>query len=84
MKKLILVASLFLGACATCPRPEIVETPIAIHAKHISLDSCPLLPIYSLGPDSNWDLRLKAWEATVIILQGCVKSRDQIIEEINK
>ena len=82
----LLIGSLLalLGACATCPKPEIVQTPIAIHAKQIDLKACPKLPIIDLTPESNWDARLSSWSATIVILQGCLDSRNNIILELNR
>jgi hypothetical protein len=80
-----LVAGLAVSSCASnCPKPTIIETPIAIQAKHIDLEPCPLLPIYNLLPTDTFDVRLKAWDATIVLLKGCVDSRDKIIQELNK
>lgn len=86
MKKLIIAISLVLTSCATCPKvePTVVETPIAIRASHIDVPSCPELPIVGLSIDSNWDIRIKAWEATIVILKGCEANERAILEDLNK
>lgn len=86
MKNFIIILGLFIGACSTCPKvlPTVVEAPISVHATHIDAPECPVLPIYGLSKDSNWDVRLKAWDASLIILKGCDQAKGNIIKELNK
>ena len=86
MKKLWLFSFLFIVSCSTCPKslPTIVETPISVHATHIDIPECPTLPIYGLSKDASFDVRLKAWDATVFILKGCDQAKGDILRELNK
>lgn len=79
-----LVFGLGISSCAHAPATQIVDIPIATQAKHIDLKPCPELPINQLTTASTWDQRLSAWYASLTIQQGCIKARDQIIQEINK
>lgn len=85
MKKLIIL-SLILGACASTPKTvtTTVEIPVSTHASHVAIPDCPALPINSLAEDASWDQRLHAWDASLVILKGCVEVRQNLLNEINK
>lgn len=85
MKKLIMIC-LLIGACAHAPVPttQIIEVPVPVTPKHIDLKPCPTIPIIGLTPDSDWDSRLKAWNSSVVLQAGCIKSLENVIKEINK
>jgi hypothetical protein len=85
MKKLIIL-SLILGACATAPKTvtTAVDIPIAVRPNHIDIPDCPVLPINGLSKDASWDLRLKAWEASMLIEGSCASAYKNILEELNK
>jgi hypothetical protein len=85
MKKLIIL-SLILASCATAPKTvtTAVEVPVSIHAGHIDIPECPVLPINGLSKDASWDQRLKAWQASMMIEQSCTSAYKNILEELNK
>jgi hypothetical protein len=88
MKTKLFLVGLIIGlvttSCAHAPATQIVDVPVPVHAKQIDLKACPKVPIVDLTPESSWDQRLSAWNATIVILQGCLDSRNQIILELNK
>jgi hypothetical protein len=79
-----LVIGVMVTSCAHAPATQIVDVPVAVHANKIVIAKCPELPIVTLTPDSTWDQRLKGWQASLVIVLGCLDARDAIIEELNK
>ena len=83
MKTIFLIIFLTLVGCAHTPT-TVVEVPVAVPIKHVDLPTCPVLPILALTADSTWDARLPAWQASLIILQGCYDADRKILNEIFK
>jgi len=84
MRTIFLVAFLVLTGCAHTPTTQIVEVPVSVPIKHVDLPSCPVLPILALTADSTWDARLPAWQASLMILQGCYDADRKILQEVFK
>ena len=84
MKTIFLATFLVLTGCAHAPTTQIVEVPVATPIKHVDLQVCPVLPILALTAESTWDSRLPAWQASLMILQGCYDAEHKILLEIFK
>ena len=79
-----LLTAFSLTACATtCPKPVVTEVPV-ITAQKVEVPSCPVLPILEIPTDASFDVHLKAWDATLIILKGCNQSARSLLNEVNK
>lgn len=66
----VIVNTLFLTACATCPAPKEVKIPVPVASPNPQIPPKPLLPIAKLKPNSSPDTVIKAYAASVELLQG--------------
>ena len=79
-----LVVGLVVSSCAHAPATQIVDIAVPVEAKKINIPECPVLPINSVQPGDSFDMHLKAWNASLTILQGCWQADELILKELNK
>ena len=70
MMLLAVVNTMLLTACATCPAPKEVEIPVPVANPNPQIPQKPSLPIAKLKPNSSPDAVIKAYAASVELLQG--------------
>jgi hypothetical protein len=78
---LIVSLCLMLSACNTLPKQ--VDIPIPIKAPHIDVPAKPYLPIADLKKTSRPDQVIKAYAASIILLQDYSTELEEIINANN-
>lgn len=79
MKAAALVLVLILAGCATTPRPPTAEIPVPVPCPPPPPLSRPALPIAQLSADSPAPVVMRAYAASVNILQGYARQLEMLL-----